>query len=138
MKTERKKVLLILDWCIDKFGVSHYEPEYPSLSVYNSKGSTIDKKFFVAGTYNAATNRITIYLGSIKNYEKLCDTMLHEYKHYLLSSLEYTKEYYKLKKKFTDSEMHDVHPHEIECRKFGRKWNKECFDDLKKELRKRT
>jgi hypothetical protein len=68
----------------------------------------------------------------------LCGTILHEYKHYLLNGKEYDKMHINLRKKgFTDSEIHDIHPHEIKCRKHSDKWKSIAYAELKSQLRKK-
>lgn len=134
----RRKVLLILNWCISKFGKSKFWSTYPILRVYKSKGYSefYGSKTGVCGSYD--DGNIHIYLGSIKSYEELCRTVIHEYKHYLMNNDEYTRIERKLYKNHPDDDyVYDNHPHEKRAVKAEYKWGMVCYNELKAELRKR-
>lgn len=136
---DRKKVLLILEWCKKKFGKSKYWEEYPLLRVYRTNGWSIDgdKKgrfgHFLEG-------EISIFLGRHRTIAELCDTVIHEYKHYLLSEDEFQLEYKKLKKQgYSENDAWIYkHPHEKITKKFANKWGHVCYNELKHELHKRN
>jgi hypothetical protein len=135
----RKKVLLILEWCKKKFGKSKYWKDYPQLRVYRTNGWSIDgdKKgrfgHFIGG-------KISIFLGKHKTIMELCDTVIHEYKHYLLDEDEFLLEYKKLKKQgYSEKDaLTDKHPHENMAIEFANKWGHVCYNELKHELHKRN
>jgi hypothetical protein len=133
IKTDREKVQLILNWCIHQFKKSKYNKQYPKLRIYKSKGSSLFIKFYLKGYYCTETNTIAIFLGSIKSLRKLCNVVLHEYKHYLMDSNEYDIIYEKYRQ--TYSKEHDkiveIHPHEIKCIKFAKKWEDACLNEIK-------
>ena len=131
LKTDSKKVKLILDWCIENFGYSKYERNVPRLLV-RKKGK------LNYGQYCSNKNLITIRLEIHKSLLELCNTILHEYKHYKLSSNKYTEIYLKLKAKgFSHYEIHQHHLHEQLCDAFASEWENQCFNNLKKQLKSR-
>ena len=135
---DRKKVLLILEWCKNQFGRSRYVRKYPKLRVYRSTGNSYfeyrDRGLF--GTYNSGT--IIIYLGSHDSMKELCKTVIHEYRHYLMSVREYRSLYKDMAASGSDPEViSHIHPHEKECREFEEKWGGLCFSQLRKKLYKK-
>jgi len=133
---EREKVEIIIDWCIKKFGYSKYFKKHPKLRVYKSGGTSESYKYSNLGTYYLGT--ITIYLGAHKSVKQLCSTVLHEYKHYLLSLDEYFKIQSRLEKKgLKQLQINQEHPHEIKCREFEKKWVDLCFKELRNKLYKK-
>ena len=135
---EKSKVLLILEWYKKRFKRSKYCKEYPTIYLYKSGGTSIEK----TGARGAYENGIiSIYLGSIISMKELCETIGHEYKHYLLNEKEYEKIYIKLSKSASyknDDEVYDNHPHEIKCSRFELKWGSICFKELKNKLYKKN
>lgn len=134
---KREKVLLILDWCVLKFGASKYNDEFPPrLRLYKSRGTGALKNIALRGTYLDGT--ICIYLGSITSYKELCETVIHEYKHYIMNDNEYDRLTEKLKKKGRDEDFFLYHhPHEKRARYAERKWGKICYGELRYRLYKR-
>jgi len=134
----RRKVLLILEWCISNFGISKYCDDFPSLRVYKSKGTSeyYADESGVRGTYGDGL--ITIYLGTISSYRDLCATVIHEYKHYLMNNEEYLKIEKKMFKVYPDNDyVYENHPHEKRAFKAEEKWGGVCYEELKTEFRKR-
>jgi len=135
---DRNKVLLILNWCILKFGKSKYCEDYPQLRVYNSKGvsSRLNGELGLNGSYVDGT--ITIYLGTIKSMKELCETVIHEYKHYLQNNNEYDRLEKKLIKRGHDEDyVYENHPHEKRAEKAERKWGDVCYKELRYYLYKK-
>jgi len=137
---DREKVIRILQWCQEKFGRSQYYRKYHRLRVYKSRGSSSfkesDPEVGLFGTYGDGL--ISIYLGSHKGMKQLCSTVIHEYRHYLLSVREYRSIHRNLEDKGVDlTAVSEVHPHEVDCRKFEDKWADQCFRQLRKELYKK-
>lgn len=134
---EREKAILILDWCKAQFGRSQYHRKYPTLRLYRSRGNSAfsdnDPDAGLFGTY--INGVITVYLGSHTGMKQLCATIIHEYKHYLLS----IREYRSLSRYMENqgSDLEDIswdHPHELECREFEKIWTEKCFSQLRKKL----
>lgn len=129
---DRKKVLLILDWCIMKFGMSKYHDDYPRLRLYKSAGKTAIKGNAdgLRGTYLDGT--ITIYLDSNNSVKELCETIIHEYKHYLSSVDEYDALTNIMKIQGKDpGSLNYNHPHEKRARRMEDKWGVICYNELK-------
>jgi hypothetical protein len=136
---DRKKVLLILDWCITRFGISRFHDDYPELRVYKSRGSSgyENKKSGLCGTYGSGV--ITIYLGSNHSVRELCNTVIHEYKHYLLNHDEYEKIEKKLEKSgISSEELYTKHPHEKSAVRMENKYGDICYAELRNQLYKKT
>jgi hypothetical protein len=132
---DRKKVLLILEWCKKEFGRSRYHRKYPVVRVYRSEGksSFLDRDGGLYGTYIDGT--ISIYLGSHSGLNELCKTVIHEYSHYLLSIREYRSLSRNMQKKGSDLSVISVdHPHEVQCREYEKEWGDKCFSELRKKL----
>jgi hypothetical protein len=128
---DRNKVLLILDWCIFKFGASRYSDEFPpKIRIYKSKGTDL------RGTYLDGV--ITVYLASNRSVKELCETVIHEYKHYLMNDDEYDVLANIMKKRGRDKEyMKYNHPHEKRARRMENKWGEICFNELRNKLYKK-
>lgn len=132
---DRQKILLILNWCVKKFGKSSYHKEPVKLRVYNSKGMTKDVLGLRGGYIDG---RISIYLGSIKSVKELCETVIHEYKHYQLSEFEFKVYFNRMKKEGHDEDyIYDNHPHEKKAERMEKKYGKQCFDELRSKLYKK-
>lgn len=131
---DREKVLLILNWCKNKFGKSKYWKNYPRLFVYKSTGASLDnEKDGRCGHY--CNGVIAIFLGSNGDLKDLCGTVIHEYKHYLLNHSEYQREYKRLKKQgLTEKDTVYKHSHEKKAKRFENKWTHICYKELRKEL----
>jgi len=136
---DRRKVLLILEWCKKNFGKSDFWKNYPYLRVYKTCGYTLDdEKTGRCGDYSKGV--ISIFLGSHKTVSDLCGTVVHEYKHYLLNEKEYNLERKNLKKRGInkDEDINRMHPHEKLARRFEGKWGHVCYNELKHELHKKN
>ena len=128
---EREKIQLIFNWCKKKFKTSKYFEGYPRFRVYKTRGLSTDKDG-LRGKYE--NNQISIFLLSITSVRNLCETIIHEYKHYLLPD-DYDKIYTKLIAKYkSDNKTYKNHPHEKICCKFEKKWGIICFNEFKKEF----
>lgn len=129
--------MIILIWCMNKFGKSKFRKDYPKLRVYKSRGNSgyDNRETGLRGTYWNGV--ITIYLGSISSVRELCETVIHEYKHYLMSDREYDVLERKLKKqKCRSVDIYDAHPHEKRAMKMEYKWGDVCYRELKNKLYK--
>jgi len=135
VQVNREKVLFILNWCINKFGLSKFKKSYPKLRVYKSCGKS-EYNERELGLYGTCSNGlITIFLGTNHSMNRLCKTVLHEYKHYLMCDDEYIVLEKKLKKcGIATDKIYDKHPHEIRARKFEKTWGDICFKELKNKL----
>jgi len=130
---DREKVLLIVDWCENKFGKSEHWKKPLRLRVYKSEGKhVIDfMKDGMRGMYYNGI--ISIYLASNKTVKQLCETVIHEYKHYLMNDKEYD-ELKALMKKYGDYDFVYNHPHEKKANYAEKKWGRICYNELKSKL----
>lgn len=130
---DRRKVLLILDWCIKRFGKSRYYKDNIRLKVYKSSGTSFKNCGNVFGTYT--NGKISIFVGCHTSIQNLCKTVVHEYKHYLLNENEWDGIYAKMiKSGINDNDAVRKHPHEKICKKFENKWGPICYKELKSKL----
>ena len=136
---DRQKVLLILNWCVKKFGKSRYQKKLPRLFVYKTRGTSRyeDRIAGLRGSYS--NGRIKIYLGSIYSYKELCETLIHEYCHYMQSEFEFSVFYNRLKRDghIVDT-IYDIHPHEKKANRFEKRYGIQCFNELKAKLYKKN
>lgn len=130
VKHDKRKIKLIFNWCISEFGKSRYNKIFPRLVMYKGRASHY-------GSYYL--DRISVWPEMHKSYLDLCNTIIHEYKHYLLPNESYSKFYYRLKAKGLDvDDISEQHPHEKRCRAFAEKYEHWCLVNLKNELKKQT
>jgi len=119
MRIERKHIIKMLDYCKDKWGESVYHNDFPKLMVRKSVPK-YDVNMF--GHYNYLTNTICVYLSSHSSMVEICDTVIHEYTHYLQNMEEmYEKYMTKYYKKYSN------HPYEITAFRRGEKYKWECL-----------
>lgn len=71
----------ILNHCVNTFGLSKYHDSKPKLICYQSY-KYINSANTHKGYYNPLTNTIHIYLLQHNSTLQLCNTIIHEYKHY--------------------------------------------------------
>lgn len=134
LKTKRNKILRILKWCEDNLEYKTQTP-IPKLRVYKGNGSSI-LGFKIAGCFCDDKNTISIFLRSNKNLLDLCDTVIHEFQHFILHRArkeEYTKIKIKMKKNgFSDKEIAFEHPHEKKCTRIAEENAQLCYMQIKK------
>lgn len=126
----------ILNWCVKKFGKSEFQKDLPKIRIYKSSGiSTYKSKQHLGsfGRYNS-NNTIIIFLGTHRSMLELCDTIIHEYTHYLLDLNEFN-EYYRMLRKicYNEDETLDLHPHEVLADNRAKRWYRICYNQIRKE-----
>lgn len=112
---ERKHILIILDYCKEKWGKSKFVKKYPKISFRVKKNA----KFYY-GDYHSGINVINVYLSRHKKILELCKTVIHEYTHYLQCMNKYENYIIVAKKNY------DNHPYEKTARYREKKFGKEC------------
>ncbi len=138
MKANREKVISILNWCKLKWGLSKYSKVFPKLRVYHHTKGFYENETSSYGSYTWETNTINIHLANHFSYKELCNTVIHEYKHYLMDSKEFQKIQKQMFKKGMDyEEICEKHPHEKKCIRLSEKWDEICLEELKSDLYKR-
>ena len=135
IKAGRDKVQTILLWCKRKWGKSKFKKDYPKLRVYTKATGTYNSPRTSFGTYNYLTNTINIHICHHRSYLQLIDTIIHEYKHYLLDTKEYRKiEKLLYKKGYSPDYIEFYHPHEKKSARLAKVWSQKCLKELKKVL----
>lgn len=108
--SQKKTILLILEWCRRKYKKSKYFEEYPALTIRRTGCK-------YKGVFDDEELLIEIFPNNHKTLNDLVKTMIHEYQHYL-----------------QDPELyeHNSKASEDNANKIMRRDFKECLKDLKK------
>jgi len=95
---ERKHMTFAVQWCQEKWGVSKFKRNLPTLYMSNSKNPINFGLYYLKG------NRIVVYINAHKTALDIFSTIIHEYTHYLQDMNKYVN--YKNKN-------YNKHPYEI-------------------------
>lgn len=90
----RYKLNKMLLWCVYKYGMTEQQDDYPEFILHRSQQYMLKRYippdpedlFFIKkikGEYDYSDNTIHIYSWANKDLEDFCQTMIHEYQHYL-------------------------------------------------------
>lgn len=85
MKIKRDNVLLILEWCKNKYKHSKFQDEYPEIILKRK-----EKDGILKGEFLDEINTIEIYPKHHSNLEDIIKTIIHEYQHYKQDPYYYT------------------------------------------------
>ena len=110
----------MFEWCKNKFGESKFNPDF------KVKISRKEKDKY--GCYIDDKDVIQINLKAHKTLIELCDTVIHEYTHYLQDMAMYTTYFLKYNRNY------DNHPYEISADNKAKKWRKTLRAEIKKEF----
>jgi len=110
----------MFDWCRDKFGESKFNNDF------SVKISRTDKSKF--GCYLDDLDTIQVNLNMHKSLIELCDTVIHEFTHYLQDMGMYDVYFDKYNRNYNN------HPYEISADNKAKKWRKDLRADFKKEF----
>ena len=112
---EKKKwAKLAFLWCINNLKKSRFQEKTPKLIIRKN-----DDK--LKGYYKHSKNIICIYLGNHKDKEDLCETVIHEWKHYQQNMIGMYNRYITKYKRNQKN-----HPYEITANKFAKKHTNNC------------
>lgn len=106
-------------WCEKNLKKSKFHENIPKLIIKKSK----DK---LKGYYKHSKNIICIYTGSHSDKRDLCETVIHEWKHYQqdISGM-YNRYITKYKRNLKN------HPYEITAERFAKKYTNKCYENIK-------
>lgn len=115
MELTRKHIMDMVEFCKLKWGKSMYHKDFPRVRVYHSSNGK-------CGHFNYEKNILCVFISTHSNWVEVCDTVIHEYTHYL-QDMEgmyetYMTKYYR---------SYDNHPYEITARNRGEKYKWECL-----------
>ena len=113
-------IVWMFDWCRDKFGESKFNNDF------SVKISRTDKSKF--GCYLDDLDTIQVNLTMHKSLIELCDTVIHEFTHYLQDMGMYDVYFDKYNRNYNN------HPYEISADNKAKKWRKDLRADFKKEF----
>jgi hypothetical protein len=131
---EKDKVVLILEWAKTWFGKSKFSNKPIRLFVFRKKKTSMQRHNEYCGTFDYSNSIMQVFLYNIPTTKKLCEVVMHEYKHYLLPEQQFLKHYNKLLNKYDENYL--THPHEKICNRFEKKWGTVCFNELKNKIYK--
>ena len=116
----RKDVVKMMDFCINKWGMSRFHDSLPKLRVYSKPPKDEPETF---GYFNEDSNIIIVYIKPHKSMLDICDTIIHEYTHYLQDIIGMYGVYlYKYKRNYEN------HPYEVTAFNRGRRYRKQCLE----------
>lgn len=111
-------------WCLLHLKPSKFQDEYPKFIIRNQKSK------YYKGHYNEIKNIIYFYLGNHRSQIDICETILHEWKHYQQNIVGmydcYFLEYGKNSKN---------HPYEITAETFAKKKAPICKNWIKENIK---
>jgi hypothetical protein len=119
---KRNHVVWMFDWCKSRFGTSKFN------NMFEVKVSRTDKSKY--GCYLDDLDIIQVNLNAHKSLIELCDTVIHEYTHYLQNMYMYTQYFLKHNKSYNS------HPYEISADNKAKKYRKELRAEFKKTFAK--
>ena len=74
----------VIDWCINKFGLSKHYNDYPYMEIDMDE---VD----LMGEFVGDNNEIIVYPNAMDNMDDFISTVIHEYSHYLQRLSWYTR-----------------------------------------------
>ena len=111
----------VINWCIDKFGLSKYHEYDPWLEIDMVRTDN------PLGEYVHDNNEIIIYPNAIDNINNFISTVIHEYTHYMQSPSWYTRYLNNLTLNEVIKNLpSSSHPYEIEADKVAKRNWKQC------------
>lgn len=113
----RNDILTMYMWCKEKFGISKYQKGFPKIVI----NRTCKKEF---GLYYGDKNIIVINLKAHKSVIDLCNTVIHEYTHYLQNMEMYDEYFCKYNRNYNN------HPYEISANNKAYKHEKALKKDF--------
>jgi len=119
---KRKHIVWMFSWCYNKFGESKFNDNF------DVKVSRKEKDKY--GCYIDDMDVIQINLNAHKSLIELCDTVIHEFTHYLQDMYMYNKYFLKHNRNY------DNHPYEISADNKAKKYRKELRAEFKKVFAK--
>jgi hypothetical protein len=122
IETKRRYALLATKWCKANMGINKRKKTLPKVSVrINFRAEETER--FIKGVYYPYENRIIVYSLNCETIEEVVSTIIHEYTHYLQSTVKYEELY----KKY----FYKNHPYEKEARRNEEIYTRICMKDIK-------
>jgi len=121
LKIQKKWSKAIFQWCKKNLGESRYHDCYPKMITRNVRDD------FYKGYYKNEKNLIYIYLKNNKTKIDLCETIIHEWKHY-------KQNVEGMWDRYTNVEPRD-HPYEIQAEKYAKRHAEKCLKWVEKNIK---
>lgn len=122
-KASKKYAELVLDWCIEEYGKSRYNGDYPYVEFRKPDHTEIDH----VGYYDDIDGTIFVNKDKVKSIEELVKTIIHEYAHYRYHKMD---DYQVLSKYLND----DHNPMETEARLIESRDCDRCIEEIEQFL----
>ena len=119
---KRNHIVWMFDWCKAKFGESKFNDDF------SVKVSRTDKSKY--GCYLDDLDTIQVNLTMHKSLIELCDTVIHEFTHYLQDMGMYDVYFDKYNRNYNN------HPYEISADNKAKRWRKDLRADFKQVFSK--
>jgi hypothetical protein len=117
----------VINWCVDKFGLSKHYNDYPYVEIDMVETNN------PLGEFISDNNEIIIYPKAINNMDEFIGTIIHEYTHYMQSPSWYTRY---LNNLTIDEVIKNLpspsHPYEIEADEVAKKNMNKCKNEVLK------
>lgn len=113
---------LALEWCQNNLGINTRKRKKLLLEINYKKRMRGNDIYY--GKYCFNQNKITIYVKNCLTIDEIISTVIHEYTHYLQSSVKYrlySKTYY-----------YSQNPYERQAKRYETKYTKLCYNEIKK------
>jgi Zn-dependent peptidase ImmA (M78 family) len=124
-KALKKYAELVLDWCIEEYGKSKHNGDYPYVEFRKPDHTESDH----IGYYDDIDGTIFVNKDKVKSVEELVKTIIHEYCHYKRHKME---DYQVLSKYLSD----DKNPMEIEAIRIEERDYSRCIREITEYLDK--
>mgnify|MGYP001176166591 CR=1 FL=1 len=115
----------VINWCVDKFGLSKHYNDYPYVEIDMVETNN------PLGEFISDNNEIIIYPKAINNMDEFIGTIIHEYTHYMQSPSWYTRY---LNNLTIDEVIKNLpspsHPYEIEADEVAKKNMNKCKNEV--------
>ncbi len=124
IRLKRKWASFAYDWCKKNLPESKYHDKFRKIILSNKSN-----KYF-RGSYKDENNTITVYLKNNKSRIDICETVIHEWKHYQQNISEMYDKYI-----FYYGYEPKNHPYEVSAEKYAKKHSNKCFEWIKKNIK---
>ena len=122
--TKRKYCKLIYSWCKENLKRSKFHDNWPKLIARKNPNE------YYKGYFKGHNNVICIYLKNNKTPIDLCETIIHEWKHYEQNIVKMYDKYMRAYGRTVKN-----HPYEISAENYSKKHAKNCLDWVEKNLK---
>lgn len=121
---QKKCCILAKEWCKKNLRGSKYHDNFPRIFTKKRENS------FYMGNYNSDKNIIYIYLRNNNNLIDICETIIHEWKHFQ-QDIEMMYDRYIMEY----GRNSENHPYERSAENYAKKHSVRCLEWIKKNIK---